>query len=117
MRLILVSALLLAAACAPKVLRDPATFQAETMASLARQQEAATALLQAAIEAPDEATCAAYAEPALLIKAKAQPQAYRALWLAGLPYPTSDGSEPPDEQEDPGVGPEPDAVASVCEAD
>lgn len=111
--------LVLAGCPAHTVLRDAATFQIETMAALARQEEAAGALRVAAVaalEQGDRASCVLYAEPALLIEAAAQAQAYRALWLAGLPYPTEDGSMPPEgtAQPDPGPSTKAPAASTIC---
>ena len=118
---------ILIAGCAtlPKrVIRDRDTYIVEILAGLQREQEAATALLSAADAARglgDEIACRVYAQPALLIQAKAQPQAYRALFLAGLPYPNPDGSlpDPKDTQPDPGPAPKlgEDAAVSHCLVD
>ena len=102
-----------------KVVRDGQTYTAEVMSSLMREQAAAKRLLDAAKAAKaagDKAKCEAYAKPALLIEAKAKGQAYRALWLADLPYPKADGSIPKagEKQEDPGPTGVPDDVAKVC---
>jgi hypothetical protein len=102
--LILLASLTYGCATVPKrVVRDSSTYTAEVLASLARQEEAAAALLDAAHLVPVE-HCQATVAPALLIEATAQRQAYRALWLAGLPYPLEDGSlpDPKTPQEDPG---------------
>jgi len=104
---------LLFASCAtiPKrVIRDTNTYTAEILAGLQREQEAATALFAAAdkaMAAGEEESCREYAKPAILIQAKAKAQAYRALYLAGLPYPLPDGSlpDPKATQPDPGPGP------------
>ena len=101
------------------VVRDGKTYTAEIVASLLRQNAAAKELKVAAIaskELGDNKACERYARPALLIEAKAQAQAYRALWLAGLPYPKADGSIPEDgeEQDDPGVAPSPEPVSTLC---
>ncbi len=95
--------------CAPKVLRDATTFRVETMAALARQQEARGALFRAAhaaAEREDYEGCVDAAEPALLLEAAAEAHAYRALWLAGLSYPV-DGTVPPNGTEQPDPGPMP----------
>ena len=104
-----------------KVVRDTQTYTAEILAGLAREQAAAEALVVAAElarSAGDEELCREYYAPALLIEVKAEPQAYRALWLAGLPYPLADGSlpAPGTEQEDPGPAGkvEDQIVASWC---
>ena len=105
--------ILLFVSCAtiPKrVIRDTNTYTAEILAGLQREQEAATALFAAAdraLAAGEEESCREYAGPALLIQTKAQPQAHRALYLAGLPYPLADGSlpDPKDAQPDPGPAP------------
>lgn len=104
-----------------KVVRDSQVYTAEILAGLAREEAAAEALATAAAEARaegDEVKCRELYAPAHLIEVKARPQAYRALWLAGLPYPLPDGSIPgPDvEQEDPGPGGEVSEgiVASWC---
>jgi hypothetical protein len=101
------------------VVRDASSFTVETLAALKRQEEAASALLlaaESANEAGDAESCRAYAEPALLIEASARAQAYRALWLAGLPYPAEDGTLPDrgTEQPDPGPAREPDPVTLIC---
>ena len=118
--IMLMMALMMVPACGPKkVVRDASAFRLETMAALARQQEAATALHDAAAQARvrgDRPTCVKYAEPALLIDAAAEAQAYRALWLAELAYPDSSGEFPSDgeDQSDPGA-PNPIAdVSTVC---
>lgn len=113
MRLFLAIALVLSLGCPRHVVRDSATYTTEIYASVARQTEAASALLiaaEAAREAGDLEACARYAEPALLIQASAEAQGYRALWLAGLAYPGGDGT-------DPGVAPDPDPVSTVCGED
>ncbi len=71
---------------------------------------------KAAKAAGDRVKCVAYAKPALLIQAKAQGQAFRALWLAGLNYPKADGSIPKsgEEQADPGPTGVPASVDTVC---
>lgn len=102
-----------------KVVRDGKTYMAETVASLLREKAAAKQLRAAAIAAKvagDNDTCKRYARIALLIEAKAQPQAYRALWLADLNYPNADGSIPESgtKQPDPGVSGSPEAVSTVC---
>jgi Flp pilus assembly protein TadD len=123
---IMFALLLEVAGCAtvPKrVVRDSQTYTAEVLSSLARETEAKGALLIAAdfaIEAGDETACLVYAETALTIEAYAENQAYRALWLAGLPYPTSDGVMPLDlseEQEDPGMPPAPRDPIDFCGVD
>lgn len=106
MRLVVI--LVLLAGCAKKnVVRSAGTFTVETLAALKRQEEAAAALHHAATKAKengDTASCLRYIKPALLIDAAAQKQAYRALWLADLPYPDANGDMPPKgvKQEDPG---------------
>jgi hypothetical protein len=110
MRLTALIALLVLSGCVRHIVRNEATYTAEIYASIARQNEAADALIvaaEAARDAGDTAACARYAEPALLIQASAEIQGYRALWLAGLPYPGGDG-------EDPGAIPDPEPVSSVC---
>ncbi len=104
---------------AGKVVRDGQTYTAEVMAGLMREQAAAKSLREAATKAKDagdRAACEGYARTALLIEAKARGQAYRALWLAGLPYPKPDGSVPKkgEEQQDPGPSPKPADVGTVC---
>lgn len=108
-------------ACAHRlVVREAPTYTLETAATVARQEEAAEALLEAAevaSEAGDWAACTRYAAPALLIEATARPQANRALWLAGLPYPDPETGETPargTEQPDPGPSPAPRPVTDVC---
>lgn len=100
------------------VIRDAETFVAEHASSLARETEAADRLLDAATFAlmnGDEDRCVLYAETALLIEAKAQPQHYRALWLAGLPYPSGDYVPPlGTEQPDPGAAPAPEDPETIC---
>mgnify|MGYP003128538106 FL=1 len=103
-------ALFLVTGCAHKqqVRRDANTYVAEVLAGLQREKEAAAALHLAAQDAVDRGEmdqCLQYAAPALVIDAKAQPQAYRALWLAGMPYPLEDGSLPAAGQEQPDPGP------------
>ena len=105
------------AGCAKTVIRNSLTFQAETMSALKRQEEAAVALraaAEAAKERGDQEACEKYAGPALLIEASAQAQAYRALWLAGLPYPT-DATPVDGELPDPGPSAEIAPVSSICE--
>ena len=102
-----------------KVVRDRSTYTVEIFASLARQLEAAEALFGAAeaanAEGDDEA-CAQYAAPALMIEAKARSQAFRSLWLAGLPYPKADGTMPVEGevQDDPGPSSRRRPVAVIC---
>lgn len=91
-----------------RVIRDSQTYTLEILAGLQREKDAASVLFEAADAAKDSgdaATCQIYVHPALVIHTKAQAQAYRALWLAGLPYPLEDGSlpDPKDEQDDPGA--------------
>jgi len=102
-----------------KVTRDNNTYTAEIISSLKRQEFAALELFRAASVADGVGnfeSCSRYAGPALLIEAKAKAQAYRALWLAGLPYPKDDGTLPEEgeSQPDPGVAPAPKPVTSVC---
>lgn len=102
-----------------KVVRDGQTYTAEIMSSLLRERAAAKhlrAAAEAAKAAGNVETCKSYARPALLIEAKAQGQAYRALWLGGLNYPKADGSTPKsgEEQEDPGPTGSPADVSTVC---
>lgn len=102
-----------------KIVRDSQTYTAEVMSGLLREKLAAKHLLEAAKAAKaagDRAKCVAYAKPALLIQAKAQGQAFRALWLAGLNYPKADGSIPKsgEEQADPGPTGVPASVDTVC---
>lgn len=103
--------LIFLAACATvpnRVNRDTQTYTTEVFASLQREEKAAAALFKAADAAAksgDAKACEEYAAPALLIRTKSKKQAYRALWLAGLPYPNEDGSipDPKTEQPDPGA--------------
>jgi len=112
---------LLLTGCPKKtVVRSSASFYVETLAALARQEEAAISLHHAAAEAKsrgDRAACELYAEPALLIDASARAQAHRALWLAGLPYPAANGTTPPrgTKQPDPGPATKPAAVSTLCD--
>jgi hypothetical protein len=112
--------LLLLVGCPKKsVVRNASSFYAETLAALARQEEAADALRHAAVAAKvrgDRDACEQYAKPALLIDASARAQAHRALWLAGLPYPV-DGITPPrgTEQPDPGPSTEPAPTSTLCD--
>ncbi len=102
--------------CTRYAVRDARTYAAETAASVARQEEAADALLTAAARARaagDVVACREYAEPALLIEAAARRQADRALWLAGLPYGDTTGRRV--KQPDPGPSPNPRPVAAVCD--
>ena len=105
----MIVALLLACGTLPKrINRDTQTYTVEIFAGLQREEKAAEALLKAASAAAkrgDLEACEDYAAPALLIQTKAQKQAYRALWLAGLPYPNKDGSvpDPKVKQPDPGA--------------
>ena len=85
-----------------KVVRNADTFQLETMAALARQQEAALALRAAVAAATTKATCEQYAAPLVVIDAYAANQAKRALFLAGL------------EDEDPGPSADPVSVDTLC---
>lgn len=92
-----------------RISRDTQTYTAEVLASLAREEAAAEALTSAAAQARaagDEMMCRELYAPAHLIDVKARAQAFRALWLAGLPYPLPDGSLPAAdaEQDDPGPG-------------
>lgn len=109
------------AAIPKKIVRDSQTYTLEILAGLQREKDASEALFEAADAARDaghEEACRLYVHPALVIKAKSQPQAYRALWLASLPYPNADGSlpSPKDEQPDPGSAPklEEDAAVAYC---
>lgn len=92
-----------------RIVRDSQTYSAEIYAGLVREREAAAALIvaaEAALEEGDSEACVTYASAALTIEAYAENAAYRALWLAGLPYPDSNGelpSDPSAEQEDPGA--------------
>ena len=102
-----------------KIIRDGQTYTAEVISGLLREQAAAKVLLEAAAAAKaagNVETCAKLAKPALLIEAKANGQAYRALWLAGLNYPKADGSVPAEgeKQADPGPTGAPADVATVC---
>ena len=104
-----------------KVSRDGATYTAEVISSLKRQEYAAIELIRAATISNGVGnfeSCSRYAGPALLIEAKARHQAYRALWLAGLPYPYEDGTLPDEgeEQPDPGASPDPEPVTSICKS-
>lgn len=95
------------------VLRDAVTYRAETLAALERQREAAEMLIRAADAAKadgDLGTCAQMAAPALLIEAYAEGQAYRALWLADLPYPGG----PAGDQPDPGPSATPRKATDYC---
>ena len=97
------------AAVPKRVVRDTQTYTAEILAGLAREHAAAELLVDAAEQARtggDEARCRTYYATAHLIDVKAQAQAYRALWLAVVPYPLPDGSLPAAEEEqgDPGPG-------------
>lgn len=101
------------------IVRDASTFAAENAAGLARELEAASDLRDAAAFARDAGRldlCVDWAGAALLIEAKAKPQTYRALWLAGLPYPNPDGTVPPvgTVQPDPGPSSPVADVTSVC---
>lgn len=112
-RSFLILALAVSGCKAKRVFRDADTFTAETLAALARQEEASAALKEAALAAAaagDLDTCVRLAEPALLIDVSAKVQAYRALWLAGLPYPAS-GEGP---QADPGEPPAPRPADQFC---
>ena len=107
-----------------RVIRDTQVYTLEILAGLQREQEAAQSLFEAADAARDngdQPTCRIYVQPALVIQAKAKPQAYRALWLAGLPYPNADGSlpEPGETQPDPGAAPalSNDAAVNYCLTD
>jgi len=101
-----------------KVVRDSKTYAAEVMASMLRERSASQRLMEGALAAKargDNTACERLAAPAMVIQAKAQRQAYRALWLAGLPYPAADGSVSSGaEQADPGPSPAPKSVDSVC---
>lgn len=113
-RFLLIVPLLLTGCGKKYVVRDLVTYQVETLAALERQLGASAALKEAAREARqrgDWDACAEYAAPALLIDAAAQVQAHRALWLAGLQYPSDQDSE---EQPDPGPAPEPAEVTEIC---
>jgi len=94
--------------CVPKqVRRDATTYTAEIVAGLQREHAAAAQLREAAmyaLEHGDNQQCIEWLQPALVIETKAQPQAWRALYLAGLQYPLPNGELPaPDVvQEDPG---------------
>jgi len=111
---------LAASGCAhTRISRERDTYTAEVFAGLQRERAAADALMlaaEAALQADDIPACRAYSEPALVIQAKAQPQAFRALWLAGIAYPLEDGSLPEEgvEQEDPGAAPPVLSVDEVC---
>jgi len=101
------------------VVRDAPTYTVEILATLQRQEDAADALRDAASyarENGDVERCILYAEPALMIDAYARSQAYRALWLADLPYPNPDGSlpEPGEEQPDPGPSAALEPVTVLC---
>ena len=112
MRRILFLAFLCVAGCSRHIVRNEVTYTTEIYASVARQTEAADALLdaaKAASDAGDYDACVRYAGPALLIVSAAEIQGYRALWLAGLPYPGDDGSG-----EDPGAPPDPEPVSTIC---
>ena len=104
----MIVALFFACATVPKrVNRDSQTYTMEVLAGLQRQEDAASALFKAANAAAvrgEKKACEEYAQPALIIQAKAEKQAFRALWLAGLPYPNADGSvpDPKEKQPDPG---------------
>lgn len=113
---------LLCASCAtlPKrVIRDTQTYTLEILAGLQRESEAASALEAAAVlarDAGDAELCQQFYTPALTIQVKAQAQAFRALYLAGLPYPQEDGSVSTEAQEDPGPARtiEADEVTTFC---
>ncbi len=96
-------ALLSACSGLPKnVVRRTDTYIAETLSALQRQEAAAEALRTAAASARasgDSESCEDYLYPALVIETTAQPQAFRALFLAGLPYPSDQPTQP---QADPG---------------
>lgn len=83
-----ITTLLLLSGCAGKhVVRNRAAFEAEVLAAMKRQQEAADALFVAAEYARsngDLTACQFFATPALLIEAAAQAHALRALHLAGI---------------------------------
>jgi len=91
--LLLTGLLFIGAACStiPKrISRDTLSYIAETLGSVQREEAAAKELLRAARtawQAGDEFACTAYAQPALASLARARAEGYRALWLAGLPYP------------------------------
>lgn len=119
MRLTAVLLVSLLAGCRHQVVRDGTTYTIEIIAALARQEEAATALFAAASEAKlrgDLTACEQYAAPALLIESSAKPQAYRALWLAGLSYPDAEGRFPKQgtKQLDPGMPKPARAIEEVC---
>ena len=121
---ILVSLLASCATIPKRVMRDTQTYTVEILAGLQREKDAAEALFEAADAARDagqEEACRVYVHPALVIQAKSQPQAYRALYLAGLPYPNADGSlpDPKEKQPDPGAAPslEEDAAVAYCLTD
>lgn len=109
--------------CAHRVVRDASSYTAEIVSSLSRQEAAEKALLEAAgaaREAGDFELCVSYATPAFRIQARAEAEAYRALWLADLPYPVNgELPDPKASQEDPGEAPafDPGAVESFCEVD
>tara|TARA_R110002020_G_scaffold194133_3_gene394726 strand:+ start:3103 stop:3543 length:441 start_codon:yes stop_codon:yes gene_type:complete len=116
---------MVACATIPKrVIRDTQTYTVEILAGLQREKDAAAALFEAADAARDaghEEACRLYVHPALVIQVKSQPQAYRALWLAGLPYPNPDGSlpDPKEKQPDPGAASslQEDAAVAYCLTD
>lgn len=90
-----------------RIVRDASTYVAEHVNALSRQENASEALKLAAAaarDADDPALCSRYAEPAFRIDHRAAAEAYRALWLAGLPYPQPDGSMPAEGQEQPDPG-------------
>jgi hypothetical protein len=106
------AALTFGCATIPKrVQRDSGAYAAEVLAGLAREQDAAAALFEAAdnaLSAGDVEACRRFVAPALVIQRFAELEAHRALWLAGLPYPV-DGvmPDPRAEQPDPMEGREP----------
>jgi len=102
-----------------RVIRDTQTYTLEILAGLQRESEAASALESAAVlarDAGDAELCQQFYTPALTIQVKAQAQAYRALYLAGLPYPQEDGSVSTEAQDDPGPARtiEADEVTTFC---
>lgn len=108
--------------CAHRVATDAASYSTMIVTQLSRQEQAAVALLEAADAVKAEGdgdACLRYAEPALRIQHRAEAEARRALWLAGLHYPDAEGNLPEskrEEQPDPGSpGPfDPEAALVYC---
>ncbi len=124
--IVVVAALAAACAALPKrVVRNTDTYIAEVLSALQRQEAAPATLFSAADQARgvgDVELCEKYLRPALVIEAHAEAQAYRALYLAGLPYPEGSGGIPdqPRNQPDPGPSATIDYGAEIqtfCEVD